>query len=192
MHSSSPFSSPLCPSFRIKMWHLINPYREILFPHSERSQHKVRHWAPTLQLTEIQCLIEAGPITTLPLSVDFISFRFSFYIFATASFIPSIWCLPQHPCLTLGVHFLWQFQGIGVGQVSVGRSDGQDQAALSGDELHDHVPDLLLNVRGLVSDWHLSDPRKVDESQVQHCTTRGRQYKNWPYLFDISATPTFT
>lgn len=168
------------------MWHLIIPYREILLPHSEQSKHKVRHWAPTLQLTEIESLTEAGPVTTKPLCTDFISFSFSFYILATASFIPNIWCLPQHPCLTLGVHILRQFQGIRVGQVSVGRGDGQDQAALSGDELHDHIPDLLLDVRGLVSDWHLCDPRKVDESQVQYCTIRGMQCKNWPYWFDIS------
>lgn len=77
--------------------------------------------------------------------------------------------------LTLGVHVFSQFQGVRVGQVSVGRSDGQDQAALSADELHDHVPDLLLDVDGLVPHRHLSDPRQVDESQIQDCRIRGRR-----------------
>lgn len=37
--------------------------------------------------------------------------------------------------LTWRVHFLGYFEGVGVGQVCVARSDGQDQAALLGDEL---------------------------------------------------------
>lgn len=81
------------------------------------------------------------------------------------------------PFLTLWIDVLCQFESVRVGQVSVSRSDCQDQAALSGDELHNHVPDLLLDVHRLVSDRHLRDPRQVDESQVQHCTVRGMKSK---------------
>lgn len=81
------------------------------------------------------------------------------------------------PFLTLWIDVLCQFESVRVGQVSVSRSDGQDQAALSGDELHNHVLDLLLDVHRLVSDRHLRDPRQVDESQVQHCTVRGMKSK---------------
>lgn len=88
--------------------------------------------------------------------------------------------------LTLRINFLCQFESVRVGQVSVSRSDGQDQAALSGDELHNHVPDLLLDVHRLVSDRHLGDPRQVDESQVQHCTVRGMEYRmKRLYLCDL-------
>lgn len=72
--------------------------------------------------------------------------------------------------LTLRVHVLGQLESVRVGQVGVGWSDGQDQAALPGDELHDHVPDLLLDVGRLVAHGHLGDPRQVDERQVQHCS----------------------
>lgn len=74
------------------------------------------------------------------------------------------------PCglLTLRVHLLGNLEGIGVGQVSVGRGDGQDQTALLGDELHQHFPDLVLDVMGLVSHGHFGHPGQVDQGQVQH------------------------
>lgn len=91
--------------------------------------------------------------------------------------------MPSCPCLTLWIDILGQFKSIRVGQVTVGRSDSQDQAALSGYELHDHVSDLLLDVYGLVSNRHLRDPRQVDKSQVQYCTdTEMQDKKNRPYL----------
>lgn len=94
--------------------------------------------------------------------------------------------MPSCPFLTLWINVLCQFESIRVGQISVGWSDGQDQAAFSADELHNHVPDLLLDVHRLVSNGHLSDPRQVDESQVQHCTVRRIQYKKkWLHLCDI-------
>ena len=61
--------------------------------------------------------------------------------------------------LTLWVHLLGDLQSVRVGQVSVGRGDGQDQTALLGDELHQHVPDLVLNVYRLVSDGNLGHSR---------------------------------
>lgn len=149
------FSRPLV--YLIIMWHSIDPCREILFPLSERSTYKVRHWAPSLQLMEILCLVEDSQITTRPPLSCFYSFDSSHYIPPTGSITPSVPSLLL--LLTLGVNVLRQFQGVRVCQVSVGWSDSQDQAALSGDELHDHVPDLLLNVCRLVSNWHLSDPR---------------------------------
>lgn len=73
--------------------------------------------------------------------------------------------------LTLRVYILRQFESVRIGQVGVGGSDSQDQTALSGDELHNHVSDLLLDVCGLVPYRNLGDTRQVDESQVQHCNS---------------------
>lgn len=60
---------------------------------------------------------------------------------------------------TLRVDLLGDLQSVRVGQVSVGRRDGQDEAALLGDELHQHVPDLVLDVLRLVSDGHFGHAR---------------------------------
>lgn len=73
--------------------------------------------------------------------------------------------------LTLRVHVLRQFESVRIGQVSVGGSDSQDQTALSGDELHNHVSDLLLDVCGLVPYRNLGDTRQVNKSQVEHCNS---------------------
>lgn len=55
-HPYPPFSPVLSPFvFLIIMWHLIDPFRAILLPHSERSKDKVRHWAPSLQLIRDMC-----------------------------------------------------------------------------------------------------------------------------------------
>lgn len=70
---------------------------------------------------------------------------------------------------TLRIDVFGQFESIRVGQVSVGGCNSQDEAALPADELHYHVPDLLLDVDRLVSHGHLGDTRQVDQSQVQHC-----------------------
>lgn len=83
--------------------------------------------------------------------------------------------------LTLWVHLLGDLQSVRVGQVSVGRGDSQNQTALLGDELHQHVPDLVLNVYGLVSDGNLSHSRKVDQGQVQHWVT-------WTVVTEMSNT----
>lgn len=71
---------------------------------------------------------------------------------------------------TLRVDVFGQFERVGVGQVGVGGGDGQDEAALSRNELHDHVSDLMLDVRRLIAHRHFSDARQVDERQIQHCT----------------------
>lgn len=76
---------------------------------------------------------------------------------------------PAEP-ITLWVDLLGDLQSVRVGQVSVGGCDGQDEAALLVDELQQHLPDLVLDVRRLVSDGHFGHPRKIDEGQVQHCS----------------------
>lgn len=92
--------------------------------------------------------------------------------------------------LTLRIHVLSQFEGVRVGQVGVGGSDGKDEAALTADELHDHVSDLLLDVWRLVSHGHLGDPRQIDQRQVQHCTDERRssiQFISQLRVFSVSA-----
>ena len=79
-------------------------------------------------------------------------------------------CVCEYLSRTLRVEVFGQFERVGVGQVRVGRGDGQDEAALSGNELHDHFSDLLLDVHRLVAHRHFSDARQVDERQIQHCT----------------------
>lgn len=69
---------------------------------------------------------------------------------------------------TLGVHLLGDLEGIRVSQVRVGRGHGQDEAVLLGDKLHQHVPDLELNVGRLVPNWNLGHSRQVHQGQVQH------------------------
>lgn len=70
--------------------------------------------------------------------------------------------------VTLWVDLLGQLEGVRVGQVHVGRGDGENEAALPADELQDHVLDLVLDIWGLVPHRHLGDTREVDEGQVQH------------------------
>lgn len=70
--------------------------------------------------------------------------------------------------LTLRIHLLCDLERVGVGEVGVGRGDGQDQTALLGDELQQHFSDLVLDVVGLVAHGDLGHPGEVDEGQVQH------------------------
>jgi hypothetical protein len=49
-----------------------------------------------------------------------------------------------------------ELETVRVGQIGVGRSDGEDDGVGLGDELEEHVSDLLLNVSRLVADWDLS------------------------------------
>lgn len=73
-----------------------------------------------------------------------------------------------HGPITLRVHLLGNLEGVGVGQVSVGRCDSQDQTAVLGDELHQHFHDLVLDVHRLVSHGNLGHPRQIDQGQIQH------------------------
>ena len=58
-------------------------------------------------------------------------------------------------------------QGVRGGEVLVGRGHRQDEASVPADELHDHVVDLLPDVRGLVPDSDFCHPRQVDQGDVQ-------------------------
>lgn len=80
-----------------------------------------------------------------------------------------------HSFITLWVDLLGDLQSVRVGQVGVGGRDGQDEAALLGDELQQHVADLVLDVVGLVSDGHFGHPGKIDEGEVQHCGWESEQ-----------------
>ena len=69
---------------------------------------------------------------------------------------------------TVWVHFLGNLESVRVGEVAVGRGDGQDERVLASDELHEHVSDLVLNVRRLVPHWHLGQPRQVNQGEIEH------------------------
>ena len=68
---------------------------------------------------------------------------------------------------TVRINRLGQIKRVRGGQVCVGRRDGQDEAGLLGDELHDHVPDLGLNVHRLVAHRDLGQAGQVDQRYVQ-------------------------
>lgn len=70
--------------------------------------------------------------------------------------------------LTLWVDLFGDLQSVRVGKVRVGGGNGQKEAVVLGDELHEHFFDLVLNVCWLVAHWHLRHPRKIHQSQVQH------------------------
>lgn len=73
-----------------------------------------------------------------------------------------------HRWITLGINIFGQFQCIRVGEVGVGWCHCQDEAVFLADELHNHVPDLVLDICRLVTDRHLGDARQIYEGQVQH------------------------
>mmetsp|Transcript_20856 Transcript_20856/g.52969 ORF Transcript_20856/g.52969 Transcript_20856/m.52969 type:complete len:236 (+) Transcript_20856:1619-2326(+) len=78
--------------------------------------------------------------------------------------------LRDHPDgpLPLRIHVTCDTQGVGVGQVGIGRCDGQDQAVLPLDVPHDKVSDLRLDVCRLVTDRHLGQSRQIDKRQIDH------------------------
>ncbi len=63
---------------------------------------------------------------------------------------------------TIRIHTLGQLQRVRGGQISVGRGDRQDQAGLLADKLHQHVPDLGLNVDWLVAHGNLGETGQID------------------------------
>lgn len=79
--------------------------------------------------------------------------------------------------LTLGVHLLSNLQGVGVSKVRVSRGHRQQETVVFGHKLHQHLSDLVLDVRRLVAYRHLGDARQVHQSQVQHCAhAQGHQH----------------
>lgn len=85
--------------------------------------------------------------------------------------------------LTLWVDIFGQFESIWVGEVHVCWSHSQDETVLLTDELHDHVSDLILDVRGLVAYRDLCDARQVNQSQVQHWRKRRKQVSSQVYMW---------
>ena len=71
--------------------------------------------------------------------------------------------------VTVRVDALGELQRVRRGHVRVGRGDRQDEAGLLADELHDHVPDLVLDVGGLVAHGDLGQAGQVDQGDAQHC-----------------------
>ena len=63
---------------------------------------------------------------------------------------------------TIRIHTLSQLQRVRGGQISVGRGDRQDQASLLADKLHQHVPDLGLNVDWLVAHGNLGETGQIN------------------------------
>ena len=70
--------------------------------------------------------------------------------------------------LTIRINRLSYIQGVRSGQVRVGRGDGQNEAGVLADELHDHVLDLSLDILGLITHRYLGKARKVDKGYVQN------------------------
>ena len=69
---------------------------------------------------------------------------------------------------TIRIDLLGQHKSIGCCQICVGRGDGQDQASVLSDELHQHIPDLTLNVRRLITNWDLGQAGQINESNIKH------------------------
>ena len=69
---------------------------------------------------------------------------------------------------TVRICCLGELQGVGGGQVGVGRRDRQDEAGVPADVGHDHVFDLLSDVGGLVANGHLRQPRQIDQCYVEN------------------------
>ena len=70
--------------------------------------------------------------------------------------------------VTVRIDTLCQVEGIRGGQIGVGRGDSKDEAGLLGDELHQHVSDLGLNVHGLVSHGNLGQAGQINQGDVKH------------------------
>lgn len=66
---------------------------------------------------------------------------------------------------SLRIHLSCHLQAIRVGQIGVGGGNSQDNTRRLGDILQEHIPDLPLNILGLVSDRDLRQPREIDERE---------------------------
>lgn len=75
--------------------------------------------------------------------------------------------------LTWAVDVFGQFEGVAVGQVSIGRSYSQDQTVCSSYKLHNHATYLLLNVWRLVPYRDFGHTREIYQGQIQYCNTTG-------------------
>ena len=91
------------------------------------------------------------------------------YVSCIRPFVHQVqFCENPNGAQTLRINRLCHGEGVGSCQVSVGRSDSQDETGLLADELHDHVLDLLLDVHWLVPDCDPRQARQVDQGDVQN------------------------
>ena len=70
--------------------------------------------------------------------------------------------------MSFGVDLASQLQTVRVGQISVGRGDGEDDGVGLLDVLEDHVSDLSLDIARLISDGDLGQPGQIDQGQGQN------------------------
>ena len=70
--------------------------------------------------------------------------------------------------ITIWVNTFGEIESVAGGDVSVCRSNGQNETRLFRNELHDHVADLCLDINRLVSHRDLSQAGKIDQRDVQN------------------------
>lgn len=70
-----------------------------------------------------------------------------------------------------------ELESVRVGQIRVGSGDGEDDRVGLGDELEEHVTNLLLDVSRLVSDWDLGERTAGRNSTV---STSSEQRTGFP------------
>ena len=69
--------------------------------------------------------------------------------------------------VTLGVGLTGDHEGVGGGEVGVGRGHGEDEAGLLHDVGHQHVADLVADVGRLVTDRDFRQTGQIDQGYSQ-------------------------
>mmetsp|Transcript_17214 Transcript_17214/g.35448 ORF Transcript_17214/g.35448 Transcript_17214/m.35448 type:complete len:211 (+) Transcript_17214:1459-2091(+) len=69
--------------------------------------------------------------------------------------------------LSLRVNLTGDLNGVRVGKIRVGSSNGKDKTVGFGGVRHDHVANLLANVLGLIPNSNLGRPRQINEGEVE-------------------------
>ena len=64
--------------------------------------------------------------------------------------------------ITLWINLSGQIKSVRGCQIRISRSDGQDKASVLRNELHQHVSNLLLDVRRLITNRDLRQTGQVD------------------------------
>lgn len=73
---------------------------------------------------------------------------------------------------TCRIDFLGQFQSIRIGQINVGRGNGQDEATRFSDIGEDHATNLHFNVDRLVPDGNFRQARQINQGQIKNYNTK--------------------
>jgi len=68
--------------------------------------------------------------------------------------------------LAAGIYVTSKLDGIACGKIDVTGSNGEDDSVGLSDVLEAHTTDLILDIRGLITDRHTSNTGKIDQSQV--------------------------